>query len=157
MAELEATQPDRPTLAEIITSGRDDTDDFPVTCENGCPEGYLGYHKFSCHWAGHWYLDGHEVIVLGQGPGGMVCVQGLDGGGRHQHVESGKLCRVRYGEVRVKLTRTDGNTMSLMSKVAAALRKAGHGDRERDLTADIFAAQSYDDALQRLQHWVECY
>jgi len=21
---------------------------FPIVCENGCPEGYLGSHKFSC-------------------------------------------------------------------------------------------------------------
>lgn len=26
----------------------DADEDFPVTCANGCPEGYLGKHKFSC-------------------------------------------------------------------------------------------------------------
>lgn len=26
----------------------DEGDSFPVACENGCPEGWLGVHKFSC-------------------------------------------------------------------------------------------------------------
>lgn len=26
----------------------DDAESYPVTCANGCPEGYLGWHKFSC-------------------------------------------------------------------------------------------------------------
>lgn len=29
-----------------------DDETFPVVCSNGCPEGYLGQHKFSCEWAG---------------------------------------------------------------------------------------------------------
>jgi sulfite exporter TauE/SafE len=28
-----------------------DDDPFPVVCSNGCPEGYLGHHKFSCEEA----------------------------------------------------------------------------------------------------------
>lgn len=28
-----------------------DDEDFPVVCENGCPEGYKGRHKFSCELA----------------------------------------------------------------------------------------------------------
>lgn len=32
--------------------GNDD-EDFPVVCGNGCPEGHLGHHKFSCPLAAH--------------------------------------------------------------------------------------------------------
>lgn len=34
----------------------DDTQDFPVVCANGCPEGYRGQHKFSCDLAGQTQL-----------------------------------------------------------------------------------------------------
>lgn len=29
-----------------------DDESFPIVCANGCPEGYLGRHKFSCELAG---------------------------------------------------------------------------------------------------------
>lgn len=34
-------------LRLMLEAARDE-DEFPVVCENGCPEGYLGRHKFSC-------------------------------------------------------------------------------------------------------------
>jgi hypothetical protein len=30
----------------------DGQESFPIVCSNGCPEGYLGRHKFSCSLAG---------------------------------------------------------------------------------------------------------
>ena len=42
--------------------------DFPIVCDNGCPEGAEGHHKFSCEWA---TIDGPrypeiEVPITGQ-------------------------------------------------------------------------------------------
>lgn len=41
----------RPDIGQWV-SGDDllspDADPFPVTCGNGCPNGFLGRHKFSC-------------------------------------------------------------------------------------------------------------
>jgi len=48
-------------ISDIITSGRDDTDNFPVTCENGCPDGSTGDHRFSCRWAGGPLFVIHDV------------------------------------------------------------------------------------------------
>jgi hypothetical protein len=63
---------------------RSEDDDFPVVCGNGCPDGYLGQHKMSCHWAGgRWFLDGTEVLITGDsallpGASGLVCTQEAD-------------------------------------------------------------------------------
>jgi hypothetical protein len=35
----------------MMATGADD-ETFPIVCANGCPEGYLGRHKFSCPLAG---------------------------------------------------------------------------------------------------------
>jgi hypothetical protein len=144
--------------ATTFTGTDDDGEDFTVVCHNGCPGGAQGQHKMSCVWSGPWFVDGYRVKILGHSSGhtsAQVCTE--DERGEHAHVDSGQLTRVRYGDIRVMLTRSDGNTMALMSKVGAALRKAGHGDRIEDLTEEVFAAQSYDHALQILQEWVVCY
>jgi hypothetical protein len=74
-------------------------EDFPVTCGNGCPDGYLGRHKFSCCWAGGtWSLDGQEVVILGdsvlsRGASGLVCVQLAGSATMHRHVAATSLVR----------------------------------------------------------------
>jgi len=37
-------------IDKITADMKDDVEDdsFPIVCENGCPEGYLGAHKMSC-------------------------------------------------------------------------------------------------------------
>lgn len=38
-------------LRAALRAAEDEGDTFPVVCANGCPEGYLGRHKFSCELA----------------------------------------------------------------------------------------------------------
>ena len=83
-------------ISDIITSGRDDTDNFPVTCENGCPDGSTGDHRFSCRWAGGpLFVESREVRVLGECLArDEVCVQFTETG-EHRHVSEGDVVRVR--------------------------------------------------------------
>jgi len=61
-------------------------DGYPIVDRNGCPEGALGRHKFSCQWAGgSLFFNGQPVTVHGEKPDGtLVCVVFADG--CHDHV-----------------------------------------------------------------------
>lgn len=67
-----------------------------VTCRNGCPEGYLGLHKFSCYWSGgSWTAgdSGKPVVILGVDPAHpLVCVEDA-AGGNHRHIRRTELVR----------------------------------------------------------------
>lgn len=70
-----------------------------VTCRNGCPEGWLGRHKFSCSLAGQWLYYGRPALVLGESADGQfLCLYvagGLPEEQSHLHVscqsEAGKM------------------------------------------------------------------
>lgn len=71
-------------------------DEHIVTCENGCPDGYLGKHKLSCWWAGHWFIGQSLVKVLGESfhrDGEWTCCIKFTGNGKHTHVASNELTR----------------------------------------------------------------
>lgn len=72
-------------------------EDFPVVCDNGCPEGYQGKHKFSCEWS---HLDGPRY------PDITVQITGEDGniffiGGRVRAA----LKQAGHGDQRANFTR----------------------------------------------------
>jgi hypothetical protein len=145
---------------------------FPVVCENGCPNGYLGDHKFSCRWAGRWFLKltHEEVKVCGhQLDGNLVCVQIADravaptddylGSGLytgHQHVCFAELSRTRYPSVKIAmpdLSGPGGNIFAIIGQVADALQ--GHGEAViSEMTDDIFSSHSYTEALVKVGQWV---
>jgi len=135
-----------------------DKDDEPnaVTCENGCPDGATGEHKISCRWAGGpLFVDAEQVKVLGECQArDEVCIQ-FTATGEHRHVTEGDVNWTRYPDVEVQLTGHDNNIGAVMGTVTAALRRAGHSDAQAGFRADIFAAESYDDALQRVMQWVD--
>ena len=60
---------------------------------------------------------------------------------------------VKYPEVEVQLTGTDGNAFAVLGKVAKALRRAGHGD-----AVDAFASEAtsgdYNHLLATAMEWV---
>ncbi len=149
-----------------------DSEDFPVVCENGCPDGYLGDHKFSCRWAGRWFLKltHEEVRVCGHQPdGNLVCVQIADravaptddylGSGLytgHQHVCLAELSRTRYPAVRIILDDPmgpGGNVFAIIGQLAGALH--GHGEAVvSEMTEDVFSARTYIEALDKASQWV---
>ena len=148
----------------------DEGGDFPVVCENGCPDGYLGDHKFSCRLAGRWFLrlgSGTEVKVCGAQPGGnLVCVNvigavkpehdALYGGDAHQHVCFAELSRTRYPAVKADLgdlSGPDGDVFAVIGHVAIALAPLGEAVVS-EMTEDLFSSKSYDEALAKVRQWV---
>jgi hypothetical protein len=61
---------------------------------------------------------------------------------------------IRFPEVEVQLTGQDGNIFMIIGAVRKALRRAGHGDQADAFVKDITSADSYTDALARVQQWV---
>lgn len=45
---LRAMADELDALNGTVAAALDDDDDFPVACDNGCPDGSRGIHKFSC-------------------------------------------------------------------------------------------------------------
>ena len=62
---------------------------------------------------------------------------------------------IRYPDVHVKLSGTDGNTMAMIGRVAVALARAGHADVTDEFALDITSAETYDEAVQKIMHWVD--
>lgn len=58
-------------------------------------------------------------------------------------------------KIEVQLTGTDGNVFALLGKVGKALRRGGFPELEKELTSRVFAASSYDEALQLMMEYVE--
>jgi hypothetical protein len=59
----------------------------------------------------------------------------------------------RYPEIEVQLTGTDGNAMSVMSKVTRALRQHGHADEVSEFMAEAMSGD-YDNVLVTCMKWV---
>jgi len=54
-----------------------------------------------------------------------------------------------------KLSGTDGNVFALLGNCNQALRKAGQGDKCRELNKKVFGSTSYDQALGIMEEYVE--
>ena len=62
---------------------------------------------------------------------------------------------IKYPQVKVKLTGTDGNMLMLAGRVSAAMKKAGLRDEAREFTEQIFKCRSYDEALRLMMSTVD--
>jgi hypothetical protein len=62
---------------------------------------------------------------------------------------------IRYPDIDVQLTGTDGSTGALMGKVSRALRRAGVAPAEvSEFRAEVLSSESYDAALRVMMAWV---
>ena len=61
---------------------------------------------------------------------------------------------MKYPEVEVQLTGTDGNAFSIMGKVNRALRRAGVSKEEQELYLEEATAGNYDHLLATTMMWV---
>jgi hypothetical protein len=59
----------------------------------------------------------------------------------------------KHPDIKVVLVGTDGNAFSVLGKVAAALRRAGHGDEVEAFTAEAMSGD-YDHLLRTAMRWV---
>lgn len=60
----------------------------------------------------------------------------------------------KYETVHVKLVGEDGNAMAIMSRVGAALRKAGVSQTEIDEYYEESMSGDYDNVLRTAMKWV---
>ncbi len=58
---------------------------------------------------------------------------------------------------RCELVGTDGNVFSVIGLAARALRKAGLAAQAEEMSAKVFRAGSYEEALGIVQEYVEAY
>jgi hypothetical protein len=61
---------------------------------------------------------------------------------------------VRFPDVEVQLTGTDGNAFAILGRVTQALKRAGHGDQV-DAFMEEATAGNYDQLLATCMKWVE--
>ena len=61
---------------------------------------------------------------------------------------------VKYPDITVQLTETDGNAFAILGKVQSALRKAGVPDEERNKFFAEATTGDYDHLLQTCMRWV---
>lgn len=59
----------------------------------------------------------------------------------------------KYPEIEVQLTGTDGNAMSIMAKVGAALRRGGHPGEVNQFMEEAMSGD-YDNVLSTCMRWV---
>ena len=57
--------------------------------------------------------------------------------------------------VKVQLSGTNGNTLSLLGTCTKALKRAGYNAEAEELTKLVFASGSYDEALQHMMSYVD--
>ena len=62
---------------------------------------------------------------------------------------------VKYPEIEVQLSGEDGNAMAIMTRVSAALRRAGVSKEERDAYYEQSTSGDYDNVLRVAMEWVE--
>ncbi len=60
-----------------------------------------------------------------------------------------------YPQVHIALSGEDGNGLAIVSRVSAALRRAGVPQAKRDEFAEDATSADYDHLLQTVQRWVE--
>jgi hypothetical protein len=65
-----------------------------------------------------------------------------------------KVDDVKFPDVEVQLTGTDGNAFAVMGQVARALRKAGHGDQVDAFRAEAMSGD-YNHLLATCMKWVD--
>ena len=63
----------------------------------------------------------------------------------------------RKTDLRVKLTGQNGNVFNLIGIVRKALIKANHKDLAKEMQDRVFKAESYNDALNIMDEYVEIY
>lgn len=61
----------------------------------------------------------------------------------------------KYPEITVRLSGTDGNAMALVSRVTAALRRAGVTNVVRDAFVKEAMSGDYDHVIQTCMAWVD--
>ena len=61
---------------------------------------------------------------------------------------------VKYPEVTVELSGTDGNAFSILARVSGALKRAGVDSKERDAFYAEATAGDYDALLRTAMKWV---
>lgn len=61
---------------------------------------------------------------------------------------------MKYPDVTVQLTGTDGNAFALIGNVARALRRAGHADVVNEFQAEATSGD-YDHLLATCMKWVD--
>ena len=61
----------------------------------------------------------------------------------------------QYDKPKCRLSGTDGNVFALLGACSKALKKAGHADMVKELQEAVFAAGSYDEALQAMMAYVD--
>jgi hypothetical protein len=62
---------------------------------------------------------------------------------------------VKYPDVKVRLTGTDGNAYAIMGKVQSALRRAGATDEEVAQYIEESQSGDYNHLLRTAAEWVE--
>lgn len=67
------------------------------------------------------------------------------------------MTEVKYPDIEVQLTGKDGNAFAILGAVAAALRKAGVSQAERDQYMAEATSGDYDDLLAVTMSWVEVF
>ena len=68
---------------------------------------------------------------------------------------TGTVASIRYPDVSVVLTGTDGNVYALIGRVSSALRTHAGDDAAREFTAAAFACGSYDEVLHLMMCTVD--
>jgi hypothetical protein len=63
--------------------------------------------------------------------------------------------KVRYPEVKVRLTGKDGNALAIVGRVKNALLEAGVSKEEADEFVKEALGGNYDHLLQTVMRWVE--
>ncbi len=64
------------------------------------------------------------------------------------------MSEIKYPEIKVQLTGTDGNAFAIMGAVTSALRKAGVPKQELDAYYTESTSGDYDHLLQTACRWV---
>jgi hypothetical protein len=64
------------------------------------------------------------------------------------------MSAVKYPNIKVKLTGTDGNAYAILGNINRALQKAGVDQKERDRFFREATAGNYDQLLQTCCKWV---
>lgn len=62
---------------------------------------------------------------------------------------------VRFPDVTVQLSGTDGNAFVVIGSVTGALRRAGHADVADEFARAVMDTGSYDEFLQTVMRWVD--
>ena len=67
---------------------------------------------------------------------------------------SNETTGVKFPDIEVQLTGTDGNAMSIIAKVRKALRRGGASEEEAKQFCEEAMSGDYDNVLQTAMKWV---